>query len=307
MPVAYEGIKHTKPSGHTPVGKPHGAAKNLPGASFQHGHGRSLHIQENDSLMDEQVPSSPLFQISNRDLHWQGNTVLRDLNIEIRAGEKVALIGESGAGKSTLLKALYQQGPDDIAFCQQAPALVPGLSLFHNIYMGVLSEHHFFYNALNLFFPRRLAKQKVGKLAHELGLHNHLSAKAETLSGGQQQRAALARTLIQNKDIFLGDEPVSALDEIQGERLIARIVDTHDTVILALHNTQHALKYCQRIIGLKDGVVALDCPVSQLKIDDLHAVYSEQGFRMLRESLNTSDGASAGKKSAKQPDLKICR
>lgn len=250
--------------------------------------------------MTDSLPTSTLFQISNRDLHWQGNTVLRDLNIEIREGEKIALIGESGAGKSTLLKALYQQRPEAIAFCQQAPALVANLSLFHNIYMGQLAEHNFFYNALNLFLPQKAAKQKVMAVAQDLGLQTHLKAKAETLSGGQQQRTALARTLIQEKDIFLGDEPVSALDEIQAERLVSSIVSAHQTVVLALHNTSLALKYCQRVIGLKGGGVALDCSVSGLKAEDLRAIYSEQSIDKCLDEMIAS-------KPSKQPDLKLCR
>ena len=245
-----------------------------------------------------------LLQISKRDLQWQGNTVLRDLNIEIQAGEKVALIGESGAGKSTLLKALYQQKPNEIAFCQQAPALVPNLSLFHNIYMGQLAEHNFFYNALNLFFPQKAVKQKVSAIAQGLGLQTHLKARADTLSGGQQQRAALARTLIQEKTIFLGDEPVSALDEIQAERLVSTIVNSHQTVVLALHNTKLALKYCQRIIGLKDGAVALDCSVNDIKEEDLCAIYSSHQFK---DDLAESAIGGASPTTDQRPELKLCR
>jgi phosphonate transport system ATP-binding protein len=237
-------------------------------------------------------------------LTWQGNTVLRDLEIEIQVGEKVALIGESGAGKSTLLKALYQQRPDEIAFCQQAPALVSNLSLFHNIYMGLLAEHNFFYNALNLFFPQKAAKKKVSDVAQDLGLQTHLKASAETLSGGQQQRAALARTLIQDKEIFLGDEPVSAVDEIQAERLVSSIVNSHQTVVLALHNTHLALKYCQRVIGLKDGEIALDSLVSDLKADDLRAIYSENE---LSKCLDDVTSGSRGEQSETFTGLKLCR
>lgn len=251
-------------------------------------------------MLDTGAPTKTIFHLSKQDLAWQGNTVLRDLEIEIKAGEKVALLGKSGAGKSTLLKALYQLRPDDIAFCQQAPALVPSLSLFHNIYMGQLDKHNFLYNALNLFFPQKAVQKKVALLAQSLGLQEHLKARAETLSGGQQQRAALARTLIQERDIFLGDEPVSAVDELQAERLIAKIISSHQSVVLALHNTELAVKYCDRIIGLKGGELAIDCQVAELDSDKLRQIYSDFDTQQ-------PTGGHDNTPVPKHPDLKLCR
>jgi phosphonate transport system ATP-binding protein len=250
-------------------------------------------------MSDTGTPTQ-LFQLSKQNLAWQGKPVLHDLEIEIKVGEKVALLGKSGAGKSTLLKALYQLRPDDIAFCQQAPALVPNLSLFHNIYMGQLDQHNFLYNALNLFFPQKKAREKVASLAQSLGLQDHLKARAETLSGGQQQRAALARTLIQEKAIFLGDEPVSAVDELQAERLIAKIISVHESVVLALHNTELAVKYCDRIIGLKDGELALDCQVADLDPEKLRRIYSDFDTQQ-------PTGENSTMPAAKYAGLKLCR
>ncbi len=244
--------------------------------------------------------TTQLFYLSKQDLAWQGKTVLRDLEIEIKVGEKVALLGKSGAGKSTLLKALYQQRPEDIAFFQQVPALVPSLSLFHNIYMGQLAEHNVLYNTLNLFFPQKAARKRVALLAQSLDLHNHLKARAETLSGGQQQRAALARTLIQEKAIFLGDEPVSAVDELQAERLIAKIISSHQSVVLALHNTELAVKYCDRIIALKEGELALDCQVAELDSEKLRRIYSDFDTQQ-------PTGENAKAPALKRPGLKLCR
>jgi phosphonate transport system ATP-binding protein len=216
-----------------------------------------------------------LFHLAHADIAWPGHTVLRDISLDIRPGEKVALLGKSGAGKSTLLQHLFRQQGEQLAFCPQYPGLVPGLSVFHNIYMGQLNRHHFFYNALNLFFPFKQALQQVAELAGEVGLADKLMVKAETLSGGQQQRVALARSLYQQQRVFLGDEPVSAVDELQAEALLQLIVSRHDTVVIALHNTRHALHYCERIIGLQDGGIVLDAPSRSLSPDVLSAFYSD--------------------------------
>lgn len=227
--------------------------------------------------MSEQRAKStaPLFSLENNRIGWPKHTVFESLSLTINQGEKVALIGKSGSGKSTLLKHLYQLEANKIAFCEQSPGLVPSLSSFHNIFMGQLDRHSFFYNAINLFFPFKAEKKKVAALAKAVGLENKLDAKAETLSGGQQQRVALARCLFQEKAIFLGDEPVSALDETQADDLLKLIVSSHETVIIALHHTQQALKHCDRVIGLQNGKVLLDEPSTSLKQSDLKQFYSD--------------------------------
>lgn len=244
--------------------------------------------------------SVKLFEMHDEQLAWQGRPVLSGLNLSIRQGEKIALIGPSGVGKSTLLKALYQQAPDKVAYCDQSPGLVPSLSAFHNIYMGCLDKHSFMHNVLNLFFPFKQAKKQVGQVAQTLGLQHKLSCSAQALSGGQQQRVALARSLIQQKPVFIGDEPVSAVDEKQAEHLLAHICASHSTVILALHNTAHAVKYCQRVIGLKDGKIVLDEVVDKLSEFELRRLYSQYGDQT--EHRNREDGTRPS-----SPELKICR
>ena len=216
-----------------------------------------------------------LFSLENKHIGWPKHTVFESLSLTINQGEKVALIGKSGSGKSTLLRHLYKSKANDIAFCEQNPGLVPSISAFHNIYMGQLDRHHFLYNAANLFFPFKSEQKKVSVLASAVGLLDKLKSKAETLSGGQQQRVALARCLFQEKAIFLGDEPVSALDETQADDLLALIMSNHESVILALHHTQQALKYCDRVIGLQNGQIVLDQPSQNLKISDLSQFYSD--------------------------------
>ena len=215
----------------------------------------------------------PLFELNNRRLEYQGQMVLDNLSLTIHRGERVALVGGSGAGKSTLLKALREQLPNQVAWCPQQPGLVPMLSAFHNIYMGALDRHSFFYNLGNLIKPMPAARREVGDIAQSIGLENHLFSSVDKLSGGQQQRTSIGRALIQRRAIFIGDEPVANVDEYQAERLLKLICQEHESVVLALHDIDQALQFCTRIIGLKDGAIALDAASDQLSASDLSGLY----------------------------------
>ena len=221
----------------------------------------------------EAVTSQPLFDLNNRRLEYQGKTVLDNLSLTIERGERVALVGGSGAGKSTLLKALREQLPNQVAWCPQQPGLVPMLSAFHNIYMGALNRHSFLYNLGNLIKPMPAARDEVSEIARSIDLEMQLFSSVDKLSGGQQQRTSIGRALIQRRAIFIGDEPVANVDEYQAERLLKLICQQHQTVVLAMHDIDQALQFCTRIIGLKDGAIALDAPSDQLSASDLAGLY----------------------------------
>lgn len=238
--------------------------------------------------------TTAVFSVVNAAISWPGHEVFKGLSLTINHGEKVALIGKSGSGKSTLLRYLYQQKAHEIAFCEQSPSLVPSLSCFHNIYMGQLDKHHFLYNAVNLFYPFKAEQNKIAELANAVGLSDKLKSNAETLSGGQQQRVALARCLFQERAIFLGDEPVSALDETQADELLSLIMAKHESVVVALHHTQQALKHCDRVIGLQDGRIILDQPAKNLKYSDLSQFYSDGSASDTLSELDQSSLSIAG-------------
>lgn len=219
--------------------------------------------------------TSPLFQLQAQSLGWEKQSVLHTLDLTIGEGEKVAIIGKSGAGKTTLVRSLYQQNAQSIAFCGQEYGLVPSLSVFHNIYMGQLHKHHFLYNFANLLRPFKEQVDAVTPLANMLGLTERLFTPAEKLSGGQQQRVALGRTLFQEKSIFIGDEPVSSVDEVQSAQLLHYIINHHHTVILTLHNIELALRFCNRIVGIRDGAIELDSATSALSPDQLRSLYQD--------------------------------
>tara|TARA_B100000809_G_scaffold252061_1_gene286299 strand:+ start:1111 stop:1821 length:711 start_codon:yes stop_codon:yes gene_type:complete len=200
--------------------------------------------------------------------------VFSGLNLEIAAGETVALIGESGVGKTTLLSHLRSLKPKQVAWCPQDPGLVPALSGFHNIYAGTLDQHSFFYSLRQLIKPSSLEWQKVAAVAEPLGIADQLSRSLDQLSGGQQQRVNIARALIQKKSIFLADEPVSALDEFQRPQVLKHIAAHAQTCVFVLHDLDLALECCDRIIGLGDSGVVVDSAAC-----DIDAQHLAQLFR----------------------------
>lgn len=214
-----------------------------------------------------------LFRFQQDTLGYAGTPVLRELSLEVREGDKVALLGESGTGKSTLLRRLRELRPLEVAWCPQQPGLVPMLSAFHNIYMGRLERHPFWYNLANLVRPLARPRAEITELASQLGLAGQLWTAAERLSGGQQGRVGLGRALYQQKPIFIGDEPVSALDERQADELLRLVCTRHRTVVLALHNVEQALTHCTRIVGLRQGRVVLDAASHELTPDQLRTLY----------------------------------
>lgn len=215
----------------------------------------------------------PLFIFDNDCINYQNLPVLTHLNLSIYAGESVALLGKSGSGKSTLLKAMRAQFPNHTAWCPQESGLVEMLSVFHNIYMGSLERHHTLYNLANLIKPLKKEVDRIRQLLQKLQLEEKMMLPVGQLSGGQQQRVAIGRALFQQQDIFLGDEPVSALDEFQADTMLSLIRYHSETQVVALHDTAQALKTCDRVIGLRQGRIVLDSPSAELCVHDLAFLY----------------------------------
>lgn len=217
-----------------------------------------------------------MFHLDKQNLGYGKSNVLQNISIEIKQGEHVSILGSSGAGKSTLLTSLFTQHADDIALIPQDTALVKTLSVFHNVYMGRLHEHSTFYNLRNLIFPVRKEIEKMQPLLEYIGLNNKLRTPVGKLSGGQAQRTAVARAIHQGKDILFGDEPVSAVDPSQARNVLSLIHAKHQTVILAMHDTELALQFSDRIIGLQSGHLVLDQPASEITSQDLKDLYANE-------------------------------
>jgi phosphonate transport system ATP-binding protein len=217
----------------------------------------------------------PLFSLNQHQLHYGEQRIWENLNLCIETGEKVAIVGPSGAGKTSLLHVLYQQHPEQIALCPQELGLVDSLSVYHNIYMGRLSRHAFWYNLWNLARPFAHHKTAIGQLTEQLGVEDKLFHSVDQLSGGQRQRVAVGRALYREQPTFLGDEPVSNLDPLQAQLVLELIIARHETAVVALHNRQLALSVFDRIIGLRDGAIQFDQPATQVDAAQLNAFYGD--------------------------------
>jgi len=200
--------------------------------------------------------------------------VLRELDIEVAAGEMVAIIGASGVGKSTLLHVLgtldrpesgtVRVGDEDVFALPESR-----LRAFRNRTMGfVFQFHHLLpeFTALeNVMMPlliartrEKEAKERAALLLAEVGLAGRAQHRPGMLSGGEQQRVAMARALAPSPRALLADEPTGNLDRETGERLhelIRRLNKERGiTVVLVTHN-EHTAAACDRTLRLEGGRV----------------------------------------------------
>jgi phosphonate transport system ATP-binding protein len=214
-----------------------------------------------------------LVELRNASAGYAGHSVLHDINLAIQAGERVAVMGRSGAGKATLLNLLHERLADRVALIPQAAALVKTLPVFHNVYMGRLDRHPTWHNLRTLVWPARRDVAEIEAVLGLVDLSDKLFAKAGTLSGGQQQRTSVARALYNGRPIVIGDEPVSALDRVQGAEVLRKLIARHETAILAMHDIPLALAHTDRVVVIEDGRIVLDAPVQTLSVADLVPYY----------------------------------
>ncbi len=197
--------------------------------------------------------------------------------MEIKKGEVVAIVGKSGAGKTTLLHILGTlDRPDDGAVHYDELALANlsdrSISEFRNAHIGFIFQFHHLldeFTALeNVCIPAYLAGKPKGKvqkkgreLLEYLGLKDRLTHKPNELSGGEQQRVAIARSLINDPDVVLADEPTGNLDTQTSEEIHALIFDLREklmqTFVIVTHNKELALK-CDRTLFMADGKIVND-------------------------------------------------
>jgi NitT/TauT family transport system ATP-binding protein len=208
--------------------------------------------------------SRPLLDVRGVELSYSTRSVLCALDLAVKAGELVAVLGPSGSGKSTLLRILAGllkptsgevlvdgaplDGPrPDVALAFQDPSLLPWLSVERNVGFGLG-----FSKQPALSRPQR--RERVTAALEEVGLAHARAYLPRQLSGGMAQRAALARCLARQPRALLLDEPFGALDEItraEMQRLLVKVVrDTHAATVLVTHDIDEALLVSDRIVLL---------------------------------------------------------
>ncbi len=213
-------------------------------------------------------------------------TALRDINLHLRKGEVLALLGDNGAGKSTLIKILcgfhrpdsgsmwlkgetYRPKSVDDARAHgidtvfQDLALVDELSVYHNLFLRRERVH----KPIPLL-SNALMRRHARKALDEIGINiPRLDVPAARLSGGQRQAIAVARTVSGDADIILLDEPLAAMGAKEGAMildLIARLKSEGNvSIMMIVHNYVHVFQACDRVSLIQDGVISLDKPTSE--------------------------------------------
>ncbi len=214
-----------------------------------------------------------LFELRHCSFSYHSKLVLDDICLQIGTGESVAIVGQSGVGKSTLLNLLASQHSANIAYCTQDRQLISGLNCYNNIYLGKLAQFGAIKNLFNILWPNSQALQEIRAIAEQLSIDDKLQASVGKLSGGQQQRVAVARAFFQQRPIFLGDEPVANLDSVKAQQVLQVILERHQSNVIALHDRDLALRYFDRIIGLKQGKIVLDAAAADVSQQDLQQLY----------------------------------
>ena len=215
----------------------------------------------------------PLLELREETVGYNGITVLRELELNIEQGERIALVGESGAGKSTLLNLIHTRLGETAALVPQELGLVQALSVFHNVYMGRLHQRSVWRNLRNLLRPAKADVDLVMPVLERLRLEDKIFTSVGELSGGQQQRTAVGRALFHPGYTLIADEPVSAVDEHQAREILDAITAEKPTVILAMHDRELAIKFADRLIGIRDGKIALDEAALGMTPNDLDDLY----------------------------------
>ena len=197
---------------------------------------------------------------------------LKGINITVKKGEMVALMGPSGSGKSTLLHLL---GGIDVptkgkVFINDFDIFSlddKKLSVFRNKHIGFVFQFHYllpeFTVLENVMLPvqiynKRGAKEKAERILRLLGLEHRLNHKPTQISGGEQQRTAIARAVVNEPDIILADEPTGNLDSENAHNVMSIFKEMNKknnvSIVIATHDPEIA-EYCDRIFYLKDGQI----------------------------------------------------
>lgn len=229
-----------------------------------------------------------------------GTTALKRVDLQVRRGEFLVLLGPSGSGKSTLLRCLNglvalteghlsAEGLADLgsasdlrehrrrtALVFQQHHLIGRLRALDNVLTGRLAFH----TPLRTLLPLPLADKRIALEAlSRVGLLDHALERADKLSGGQQQRVGIARALAQQPRLLLADEPVASLDPVTALRVLEMIHGICKTdriaTVVSLHQVALAQRFADRIVGIHGGRVVFEGEPAALDDAALHCIYGD--------------------------------
>ncbi len=235
---------------------------------------------------------------------FAGRTAVDRVTLTVDRPMMIGIIGRSGAGKSTLLRMLnllteatsgaVRFGGRDVTHLKGAAMrawqaqcamvfqqfnLVPRMDVVSNVLHGTLNRRGTLATMFSLY-PDADIRRAIDIL-DRLGLAEHAQKRAEALSGGQQQRVAIARALMQDPRIILADEPIASLDPMNAQIVMDALRRIHEEdgrmVVCNLHTLDTARRYCDRVIGMRDGRVVFDGVPAQLTTGVARDIYGADG------------------------------
>ena len=237
------------------------------------------------------MAEQPMIQLKDVTKVYDNGTVgLKNINLDVKKGEFVVIVGLSGAGKSTLLRSINRlqdisngdilidgksitqaKGKDlrmirrDIGMIFQSFNLVKRSSVLRNVLTGRVSYYPTWKTTFNLF--SKADKQKAYEALQRVDLADKVYTRADQLSGGQQQRVAIARVLTQDPKIILADEPTASLDPQTSKRVMHDLKMLNEeyemTVVANLHSIELAKEFGDRVIGVRAGEIDYDGKMSE--------------------------------------------
>ena len=241
-----------------------------------------------------------MLQIDQLTKKFGPNIAVDSATISVPEPAMIGIIGRSGAGKSTLLRMINRlsdsstgrivfdgrdittlSGADkrrwqsECAMIFQQFNLVPRMDVVSNVLHGTLNRRSTLATMFNLFPSEDI--HRAIDILDRLGIAAHGAKRAEALSGGQQQRVAIARALMQDPHIILADEPIASLDPMNAQVVMQSLRSIHEedgrTVIANLHTLDTARRYCDRVIGMRDGRIVFDGRPDQLTTGAARDIY----------------------------------
>ena len=231
----------------------------------------------------------------------RGPEILKSVSFDVEDNDFFAIIGPSGAGKSTLIRCInrlvepvageiFFEGRDvtklnskelrflrrDIGMIFQEFNLIDRMSVMDNVLSGRLGYTGTIRSLFRAF--KKADIQHALALLDRVGLIDHVDKRADELSGGQRQRVGIARALMQDPKLLLLDEPTSALDPKISREVMALILEMARELkvpcLCNIHDVNLALEFCNKIIGLQDGVKMFDGPAGDMNEDRLSEIYA---------------------------------